>query len=98
MSSWIFLMSSGEGPADLSVPELLAKSGHDVTAVLTDDTLPGSLVGAQEHLHLAGVHVLRDRAAVSRRGLLQMVQPDTLVSYDEMAALVLDPTNKVVWR
>lgn len=94
----MFLMSSGEGPADLSVPELLAKAGHDVIAVLTDDALTGSLVGAQDHLQAAGVRVLRDRAAVSRRGLLHMAQVDTLVSHDELAALILDPTNKVVWR
>lgn len=98
MSSWVFLMSCAEGPADLSAPELLARSGHDVIAVLTDDALPASLIGAQDHLQRAGVRVLRDRAAVSRRGMLQVVQADTLVTHDEIAALMLDPARKVVWR
>ena len=97
MSSWVFLISRDQRPADASLPLLLATAGHDVTAVLTDDSLTGSLPSAQDHLEKAGVEVLIDQVAATRRGLQSRATNDTLVNHDEIAALVLDPTTRVVW-
>lgn len=98
MSSWLLLLSSPAGPASMPTAQLLARSGHAVTVVVTDDAVPGAVVHGVTELRAEGVEVLYDEAALRRRGVRERVEPGALRTHDDIAALMLAPQTQVVWR
>lgn len=98
-TSWLFLLSSPGQRGAEPLPELLARAGHTVTVVVTDDFVVDAVVrGGADALRACGVEVLYDAAAVRRRGLLDRVDVATLRSHDDVAGLLLDEERRVVWR
>lgn len=99
MTSWLFLLGSAEQSGAEPLPELVARAGHPVTVVVTDDFVVDAVVrGRAAALRASGVTVLYDAAAVRRRGLGDRVDAAALRTYDDVAALMLDEETRVVWR
>ncbi|GAA1866407.1 hypothetical protein [Myceligenerans crystallogenes] len=99
MTPWLFLLSSPEQPGGEPLPELLARAGHPVTVVVTDDFVVDAVVGGRAaELTGCGIEVLYDDAALRRRGLRDRVGAAARRSHDDVAALLLDERTKVVWR
>ncbi|WP_402376679.1 hypothetical protein [Isoptericola rhizosphaerae] len=98
MTPWLFLLSSPEQAGAEPLPELLARSGHPVVAVATDDFVVDAVHGRADALRECGVEVLFDDAALVRRGLRDRVAPAARLTHDDIAARALDGRTRVVWR
>lgn len=83
----------------------LAASGAEVTLLMTDDTTSEVATADSPAPRLAadGVRVVVDRAAAARRGLLGRFGSASggdvqLLDRGAIAALLLDPDLRTVWR